>query len=281
LLCMVCDQQEVIYVSGNVIDVKRGMVLVKNMVLGLVSLGTGNPCDALRRGSIIAIGRVIEAPTRVGVELVGRAIFYTPHIYEEMVCGFSEGDPSEALEIIGSDSPSSRELVSFEASLALRYVRRAGASPLIVGEGFLPHLTLYVLQLSGIRGYTIERSFRGVDAISLNAENAAGRRYSSIYVAGLPSDAEKRVLETLSMAGGLKIYIHPLLKSERIYIPIGDRIYTRVLRYSAPSPRAFEVASRFVRVARGYSYVEISIDEEPPAMGDFIVISFQKSQGSI
>lgn len=278
MLCMVCDQQKVVYASGDVVDVRRGMVLVKNMVLGLITLGTGNPCDALRRGSIIAIGRVIEAPTRVGVELIGRAIFYTPRIYEEMVCGFSEGDPSEAIEIIDSDPPSSRELISFEASLAMRYARRAGASPLVVGGGFLPHLALYVLQLSGVRGYTVERSFRGVDAISLNAENAVGRRYSSIYIAGLLSDAEKRVLEALSIAGGLKIYIHPILKSERIYIPIGDRIYTRVMGYSTPSPRAFEVASRFARIARGYSYVEASIDEEPPAMGDFIVISFQKSQ---
>ncbi|MEM4971076.1 MAG: hypothetical protein QXE01_07495 [Sulfolobales archaeon] len=277
MLCMVCDQQRMIYIDGDVVDIRRGMILVRNMVLGLISLGTGNPCEALKRGSIIAIGRVIEAPTRVGVELVGKTIFYLPHIYGEMICGFSEGDPSEAIEVTAPGFIGSRGLISFEASLALKYASRAGASPLVMGGGFLPHLALYTLQLSGVRGYTIERVFRGVDAINLNAENAVGRRYSSVYIAGLLSDAEKRVLETLSIAGGLKIYIHPLLKSERIYIPIGDRIYTRVLRYSTPSPRAFEIASRFVKIARGYSYVEASTDEEPPAMGDFIVISIQKT----
>lgn len=276
MLCITCDQGRLSYTRDEIVDVRRGMVLVKNLVFGFFSLGTNNPCDALKRCSVTAVGRVIEAPTGVGSELIGKKVFYIPNICGERLCSFSEGDPVEAIEIGRPETPDPQILIEIEAQLALRYSRRSGASPLIIGGGFLPHIALYILQISGIRGYTIERSFRGVDSVNLKAKNAIGRRYSSIYIAGLPSDAEKKVLEDLLIDGDLKIYIHPLLRSERIYVPLGDRVYTRVFRYSAPSPRSSDIAVRFMKIAKGYSYAETSVDEELPAMGDLIAITLTK-----
>ena len=272
MLCIACTGERLSYVEEDVVDVRRGMVLVKNIAVGILSMGSGSPCEALRKGSVTAIGRVIEAPTRAGAELVGRIIFYRPHTEEGVVCTFSEGDPGEAFEV-GPEAAGSMGILSAEAQLALSYSRRAGASPLIIGGGFTAQLALYTLQARGVRGYTVGRSFRGVEAVALNPENAPGRRYSSVYIAGIPSEEERRVLEALTSGGALKIYAHPAIRLERIYIPLGDRVCTRILSYTAPHRAAIELASRFKRVAKGYSYIEATSSEEPPAAGDLIVIT--------
>jgi len=249
--------------------------LVKNIVIGFLAMGSGSPCEAIRRGSLTAIGRVIEAPTRVGAELVGRIVFYRPHAEEGVVCTFSEGDPGEAFEV-EPEAAGSIGIISAEAQLALSYSRMAGPSPLIIGGGFTAQLALYTLQARGIRGYTVGRSFRGAEAIALNPENAPGRMYSSVYMTGIPSEEEIRVLESLARRGNLKIYAHPMLRQERIYVPLGDRVYTRILRYTQPRRAAIELASRFKKISRGYSYIEATSEEEPPASGDLIVIALSR-----
>ncbi len=272
MLCVRCDDNKISYSGENAVDIPYGMILVKNLALGLSSMGAGDLCTALKRSFVTAVGRVIEAPSGSGRDLVGRSIFYRPKISGETLCTFSPGDPVEAIEVGVDDSQAIDCIVSMETQLALRYSKISGPSPLVIGGGFEAYVALYILSSGGVRAATIGRIFRGVETLSLSVDSAADRSYSSVYIAGMASEDEKKILRILVSRGGIDIYYHPLLAGEEISIPLGNRIRIRSLRYSRPGARALELSKRIRRAARGYKYLETGSDEEPPLYTDYLIL---------
>jgi hypothetical protein len=275
LICLVCDDGKISYSEGDIVEVRGGMVLVRNLYIGLYTMGAEDLCVSLEKGFIIAVGRVIEAPSGVGRELVGRAILYRPRGFDNMVCIFSEGNPSEAVEIGEQEAAEPLGIIASEAQIALDYAKRSGPSPLVIGGGFLAHVAHIVLQSVGVRGYSIGRRFRGSEIQSLSLEGSIDRRYSSIYIAGIANSEELYMIERLSMIGDLRIYYHPLLKGEKIPIPLGGRISIKPLKYKTPGNTAIKIGRRIMRIARGYSYIEARIGEEPPLSGNLIIIDLK------
>lgn len=277
MICLACDSGRISYSEGDVAEVRGGMVLVRNLYIGLYTMGAEEPCISLEKNFIIAVGRVIEAPSGTGRELVGRPILYRPRVFDNMVCTFSEGDPSEAVEIGEQEASDPIGIIASEAQIALNYTKRSGPSPLVIGGGFPAHVAHIVLHSIGVRGYSIGRRFRGSEIQSLSLEGSIDRRYSSIYIAGMANREELYMLERLSMIGDLRIYYHPLLKGEKIPIPLGGRVSIKPLKYKTPSSTAIKMGRRIMRIARGYSYIEARIGEEPPLRGDLIIIDLKDS----
>lgn len=276
MLCVRCDGDKLIYTEEDVVDVGWGMILVRNIALGISSMGTGDLCMAIKRSFITAVGRVIEAPSGGGRDLVGRSIFYRPRVGNDTLCLFSPGDPGESVEISVEDSGGADGIIAMEAELAIKYSRVSGPSPLVIGGGFEAYIAIQALNLAGVRAATIGRVFRGVEVNSLSLDTASSRGFSSVYLAGIASEEEKRILGILASRGGIDIYYHPLLAGEVISIPLGDRVRIRSLRYSRPRVKAVELSRRVMRAARGYKYLEVRIDEEPPLSTDLLIISLSE-----
>ena len=272
MLCVRCDNSRIVYSREDVIDVGWGLILIKNLALGISSMGTGDLCTAIKRSFVTAIGRVIEAPSGSGKELVGKSVFYRPRIINSSVCSFSPGDPGDVVEV-GGELQGVEGIIAMEVQLALRYSGILGPAPLVIGGGFEAYIALYVLQSIGVRGVTIGRSFRGVETISLSSETATSRIFSSIYIAGIADDDEKKVLKTLASKGRINIYYHPLLAGEEISIPLGSGIRIRSLGYSHPRAKAINLSRRIRKAAKGYKYLETGFDEEPPLLADFLALS--------
>lgn len=275
LMCVGCHDNRIFYSREHVVDIDEGMILVKNITLGLSSMGTGDPCIAIKRSFVTAIGRVIEAPSGGGRELVSRTIFYRPRAINGFVCPFSPGDPGDAIEISGPGSQGVEGLIAMEAQLALNYSRISGPAPLVIGGGFEAYTALYVLQSVGLRASTLGRTFRGVDVINLSRDTAIERSFSSIYIAGIADEDERKIIRILASRGKINIYYHPLLAGEEISIPLGDKIRIRSLGYSRPRLKAIELSRRIRRAAKGYKYLEARFDEEPPLYTDLLLLSTQ------
>jgi len=276
LLCVRCDNSRIVYSREDVIDIGWGMILVKNLALGISSMGTGDLCTAIKRSFITAVGRVIEAPSGSGRELVGRSVFYRPKMVNDSVCSFSPGDPGDVVEV-GGELQGVEGIIAMEVQLALKYSRILGPAPLVIGGGFEAYIALYVLQSIGVRGATIGRTFRGVEAISLSSDTATSRIFSSIYIAGTADEDEKKILKILASRGRIDIYYHPLLAGEEISIPLGSGIKIRSLGYSHPRAKAIKLSRKIRKTAKGYKYLEAGFDEEPPLLADFLILSLSDS----
>lgn len=279
MICIACGEGRPSLVEHLAADVEKDMVLVRNRALAISSRGSGDLCSSMERGSL-ALGVVIEAPTGKGSDLVGRPVIYRPRAAGKILCAFSQGDPGAVIETTLGESPR-RAFLALEAQVAITLSKISGPSPLIIGGGLEAQVASYIMASAGLGFSTVGRRFRGSGGLPLSLEKASRRSFSSIYIAGLPSEEELEVLESVvSLQGSTRIYYHPLMEGERLEIPLGGRVRISRIPYKQPGQAAIRASKAVDRILTGYSLIEVPAREGLPPSADYLVILLDEGERS-